>query len=538
MKRKHNYVLIQSALMLLALTNLAMSDSIDVVKVPSHEIFLNLSRNETIEYNNVIIEGDLDFKKSMPIYENGSSAKIMINSSINIENSSIEGIVDLSSCIFNSPISFTDTYFNQSVLFRNSILQKNVSFLRCCFNDTIDCSNAMFQRIADLSDTQFNGSASFNRSEFKRCSLFQNSHFNKKAFFELARFGEKADFINSFYGGIAYFNSSYYYDDASFGGSNFAKNAYFRDSKFQRAADFHNSYFAGSTSFRESKFLSSVYFNGTKFSKSADFVHCWILGSAFFYLVNFGNDIELNSSEIIGDVIFEKSSFSGNVYIYQLKFTNFKVEWDKIKNILYADGQTYFNLINNFKRMGLSGKSGAIDCYYRYKKEILIENQRSNWLEFIGNYLQWIAWGFGVRPSYAFSTSLCVIVLFGIFYGITKSIDTPKIPRAIYQHAIFISLILFFIMWGYLNCTLNIFLILLCTTIFVIIYLFGRSLVMDRITNNILFSFYIFFAFNPIYYWRKGAYLDFIILLETIMGWLVMAIFLGSLVNISWPFSW
>ncbi|VVB66806.1 Pentapeptide repeats (9 copies) [uncultured archaeon] len=513
MKLNRYPVLVLSVIILLPFTNLALSNSNALTRVPAQEVLFKLSHHMPVEYDNVIIVGDLELGNMRPnddykILENeqenlSGSQVIRLDSPIKITNSIINGNLSSSACIFEAPLIFSSTNFQQNTSFRGSRFNRETLFHGCNFNKNCDFSFTNFNHDADI-------------------------------------FQAAADFEDTTFNGYANFGNSDFFGSMFFGGSTFLRGCDFENSWFKKTACYNYTDFSDDANFKRCRFFDDAYFYKSKFYDSADFAMSIFLKSADFSWAYIGKNLKLNNSVFWDDVLFTKSSFIGDLIIHFTVFkSNFIVEWNDIKNKISADKGTYFNLVKIFKNMGLEGSGGAIDCYYLYKKEIMKDDkgiynfQRSIW-----DHLQWIVWGFGVRPWYTFSFSLCLIVLFGAFYSMTKLISAQIKPRANYSNIIFIWSIVFFILWGYLTYSFDIYHILFFSCCFLFLYIFLFYAFMNTITNNMLFSFNIFFAYNPYYSWKIGTNFDFIILFERILGWLLTAIFIGTLINISWPFTW
>ncbi|HOO55093.1 MAG TPA: pentapeptide repeat-containing protein [Methanothrix sp.] len=284
--------------------------------IQASKILAKIERGEDVEYDGVIVEGDLDISElKLPTdhVERTDLEKEMfglskemkvISSQITIINSQIWGMVN-----------FCDAYF-----------QKSISFRGTKFN---------------------NGDANFNGTEFNEYANFGGAEFSGYVSFVGTKFGNEADFESSEFGGEANFHSAEFGGDAGFEKAKFSGDAKFTkfggEPKF--SADFVEAKFRGSAYFNYTKFNGGVYFTDSKFDKYATFWEAEFGGVAYFGQAQFCKKLDLG----------------------RLKFDKLYISWSSIKeNILY-DGPAYLALIKNFK--AIEQFSDADDCYFQYRKK-------------------------------------------------------------------------------------------------------------------------------------------------------------------------
>ena len=180
--------------------------------VQASEILTKIQLDEPVEYDSVIIEGDLLLHQSEEakpvetkqigreriesIFFTTRVITISFSSPIKIENSIIEGNFDLSGVNFQKLASFRDTQFFGQTNFEGSHFDNLTMFSGCQFNKDVDFTGCEFKSKADFGDCQFNGSAKF-ESQFSEDAYFSNSNFNGIADFYPAQFNKTLEFYNT-----------------------------------------------------------------------------------------------------------------------------------------------------------------------------------------------------------------------------------------------------------------------------------------------------------------------------------------------------
>ena len=183
-------------------------------EVPASEILDKIQTGEPVEYDHVIIKGNLDVSKlDLPI-------KHVARTEYQIK---ILGIPE-DSKVISSSIKITDSKFDAEVTFKTILFESEVTFM-----------------------TTFNGDVQFDGATFKGYADFRFSTFNKDAWFREATFSEEgADFEGAIFGtayfigatfkGIAYFDSAIFNEEVCFEGAKFEGDVLtFRDATFIRA---------------------------------------------------------------------------------------------------------------------------------------------------------------------------------------------------------------------------------------------------------------------------------------------------------------
>lgn len=282
-------------------------ESKDLNEIHASDILAKIKKGEPIEYNHVIIKGDLNVSEINLPKENG---KFIITSPIKIIHSKIEGYINFAETIFAEAVDFNGSIFDTDVDFGNSQYRKGVSFNK----------------------SQFDGDVSFHRSQFSGNASFSKSRFNKEVFFR------KSQFI-----GNLSFNRSRFKGDAYFRESEFDGNAYYRKSQFNQDADFSQSKFNGSI---------------------ADFELAQFVGDAFFDDASFKEELSLSRTKYEKLYIRWKSVTKSK---YQWKFLE---NCRRTCSLAYEKDHgeaAYLLLIENFKKLGFF--EDADNCYYHYRNE-------------------------------------------------------------------------------------------------------------------------------------------------------------------------
>ena len=220
-----------------------MADELRSV-VPASEILEKIRKGEPIEYDNVIVEGDLDSTKlDLPtqqvertkheteVLKLSETAKI-VASSILITNSEIKGRVDFSKCVLQKGVTFRGTQFAEDNAHFSYAKLRFADFSGAQFTGYAHFMRAQFTGYAHFMRAQFTGYANFNDAEFGDYANFSESQYTESdAYFLDARFEGHANFSNAKFGDGAFF------DGAQFTGEILTfRNAIFADSRSQEDA--------------------------------------------------------------------------------------------------------------------------------------------------------------------------------------------------------------------------------------------------------------------------------------------------------------
>jgi len=140
-----------------------MVDSLLMIK--AEEILEKIEKGKPVEYENVIIYGDLDLHR-LDLPSNKSKLKV-IKSTIKIEYSVIKGDVFFDHAAFLGLVDFDGTSFTKAANFAGSDFQEDAGFSDAEFQGVANFSRASFATEANFSRARFND-ADFGRAQFDR----------------------------------------------------------------------------------------------------------------------------------------------------------------------------------------------------------------------------------------------------------------------------------------------------------------------------------------------------------------------------------
>lgn len=203
--------------------------------------------------------------------------------------------------------------------------------------------------------------------------------------------------------GDVFFDHSAFSGLVDFDGTAFTKAANFSGSYFQEDAGFSDSEFQGMANFSRAHFAIDANFSRAKFN-DADFGRARF--EKYFHLAN-AKVYTLKLS----DALFSPGS---SIHLKDFNFNRIAVRWNSIKDHIPFNGSVYLTLVRNFRN--LEQFEDQDDCYYQYRK---VKQARSHkTIHGLFDRLAWISCGYGVRPSHTILLSLAIILLFtGIFWA-------------------------------------------------------------------------------------------------------------------------
>lgn len=165
--------------------------------VSAEKIMEDVREGKSISYENVTIEGELDFTymvEKMPDlpkrskwWNNGGSNTVeeSIEVSISFFNCTFEE--DVLAYIHDDPSGYTFTAdFDKDVVFKDCKFKRNAMFKYSDFDGKVDFSGTKFQE-----------KSTFKYAEFDENADFTNSYFDDDATFKYAQFEEGASFKNA-----------------------------------------------------------------------------------------------------------------------------------------------------------------------------------------------------------------------------------------------------------------------------------------------------------------------------------------------------
>ena len=120
-------------------------------------------------------------------------------------------------------------------------------------------------------------------------------------------------------------------------------------------------------------------------------------------------------------MVFDGTAFrqGSRLYLAKADINRMIVSWSQIKDIISYDTAAYLALIKNYKDLGQG--NDASECYYEYR----YLNQAHKPIGF-SKFLDMVAWltcGYGVRPHYALFCGMVIILLFAIIYWAGRGVE-------------------------------------------------------------------------------------------------------------------
>ncbi len=461
------------------------SSASDLEHVEAEEIMAQIHQGNPVNYDHVIVDGYLHLKladisdinndnKSDQISgEQTEKVRIPVNSSIKITNSIMEGNINLDYADFQNDVSFEGTNFTKELSLRSSVFRKNAIFREAEFGDYVNFWLAEFKNDASFENVLFKGYADFRVAKFDKNAVFLGNQFYRDAKFYKAEFS-----------GITYFSMSHFRGDASFGDTQFKDTAHFDYCLFDKYSDF-----------RYADFDKDANFRGTQFHGSADF-----------------RDSILN-----GDSDFLETKYATDFDVRGMKFSTLWVNWPSIADYLISDGQVYLQLIKNFKN--LEQFDDAKECYYKYRLFSMDERSWSDTQKYL-DALAWLTCGFAVRPSFTILWMGIMIVLFAILFwaiDVFKEQPYPFIRDSLpyVQEATIMDA---------------------ATDIFQELPPYAanpsQKIRITTIIDALIFSAALFFTLPPPLEYIKSRRFRILFVIEDITGWLIMSLFMVTLLNI------
>lgn len=404
-------------------------------EIDAGEIVEKIQKGEPVEYDHVVVRGDLDLSRER--------LRKNITSPISFVDSIFDGKIDFSYSILEMPVVLYGSNFTRDVYFSGATFSGDAGF-----------GGATFSGVAYFERATFRSDASFEGSDFSGVANFVEATFSGDADFWGAIFSGDCDFGETTFGGTTYFGRATFSGTAYFGGATFSGIAYFGGATFNGYLHFEDSAFNGIVYFEGSAFNGPTFFFSTDFNINADFVWATFSGNANFEMATFNGYTLFFGTTFKGNSNFERAEFDGNIEFDDARFENdtsfyrilFKrpayfencymsslnltkaeysrlhLHWDDITS-LHFDEAAYLALIKNYNNLGWYGD--ANDCYYAYRNAVRENWQApssgfaaslSNLLDRLIDFGEWLLYGYGVRPTFPVAWSVGIILAFGIFF--------------------------------------------------------------------------------------------------------------------------
>jgi len=448
-------------ILLIALATMSAAQNPEEMKmVKVEEIYEKIDNSQPVQYNHVIIIGDLNLTKLyLPIDQNGNK---IVASSIQIKNS-----------VFEANLDFEDSVFLESIDFEGSTFRENAQFSGAQVDGSATFENVQFEKDASFYKSKFKNTANFNTVEFGGDVTFHDVEFDDDARFYESNFQGDATFDGSNFNGKAYFDGAQFNSYVNFGEVLFGKDVSFYQTKFDWNANFSSAKFGGMS-----------YFEGAYFAKNANFENAEFDRYVNFNSVRFEEDAVFKGTQFNRDSYFTGTEFGGNLNLDNAHFSALQIEWAAIKDHLLYNDATYVALIKDYE--GLGSFKDADDSYYQYRNEN--QARETSLGPKLMDILAWLTCGYGVRPLHTVGFSIFVCLIFAIFYWASGVVSKCKCALSSLEE-------------------------------------FQSS----PLVNSIYFSVMAFITPHASVEWRPSGNWKFVVLLEHILGWMIMALFLVTL---------
>lgn len=429
--------------------------------LPAQQILSQIAAGQPVHYDGIAITGDLNL--SVLPEARIPAAIALVNCTI--PDASFEGVTfgqdavfwgssfgnasfkkaaflgraDYSNASFHQA-SFAGCTFHQPALFSGALFENNVSF-----------EDASFGLDAFFNAARFLGWVDFNYSDFDSYSYFAAAEFSGDAFFSDVDLSAASDFSLATFSGEANFIRSRL-SEPYFGEVLFAGPARFGLARFSGLSSFGGAVFADEAGFGLARFSDAAYFSGTNFQDLALFGLARFEDIVTFQEARFQGDLNFKAATI-SSLLFEKAELlpGSRIILNDTEINLFRAHWDEIKDHVAWQPGAYLALVENYRRLGWSKDED--DCYYQYRR--LDQAGKSwGWSKII-DILAWLSCGYGVRPGYAVAWSLLTILFFGLIFwagdGIRRSskplsgpAEEDSIPeRVSLRNALFFSTMIF-----------------------------------------------------------------------------------------------
>jgi pentapeptide repeat protein len=507
-----------------------------------------------LELNNISFDQIHVIPYNASSIRNDTNIKI-VESEIIIKDSVFEDDVDFSNSIFEKRVDFSNTIFQRNVDFSGSNFSNDVNFFGARFDNKTIFQNVNFNGYTSFKGSDFNGNVFFCGSRFynitdfnfvhfygwsnfgaiilyvpnnnyylvdsvfwptrntifynetwfvgaifERSTNFRNISFNL-IYFSHANFKDHTDFSNAIFNDVSDFSNASF-ETAIFQNVIFNNDTIFWPATFNSNAYFINTSFNGDALFIDSNFNSDVYFTSASFNNITDFTESSFKGDTYFNYANFEDYTSFNDVDFGDETSFINADINGSISFADSKFDELDISWNSLEHVLVYDGAFYVKLIKNFRN--LEQYNDADNAYYKYQDQNR-KNDGNLW-----DYLMYITCGYGVKPQRTAIVGIFLIMVFFplIFFilGMSKSEALecsfiafingydPHIINKDYNNRIFQN-----------HMNLKRLLTLYWTEKF-------RKILEGRLTNKLLLTFFL--------------------LLEKLMGWFVLALFLVTLTNV------
>ena len=277
--------------------------------IDASEIIEKINNGQDVIYENVIIEGDLDFTQVDNLlyadlnldryvisdlddmYDRTSdNYYVEIDSKIEFINCEFEGVVTgyrvdeeenrIYNAKFNNTVSFGGCTFTADVNFKYSLFEEETEMEYSILEAVSNFKYAQFNSIINFSGTDFYSYSNFSSARFNGLAVFQKTNFNKKALFGQANFAKAVYFTGTTFTERALFTYAKF-KEAVFSNARFDSDGVFSYATFKESAKFTNAKFNDKAEFQNAK-LNDIDLEGTTFNMLPDFKNTLVNKSNLF----------------------------------------------------------------------------------------------------------------------------------------------------------------------------------------------------------------------------------------------------------------
>ncbi len=336
-----------------------------------------------------------------------------------------------------------------------------------------------------ITNSQFEGDLRFSGSRFDRPINFSGTTFLRNVNFTNSQCVKTAIFSRAQFLGYADFYGTEFKDLLDFDGSIFYKSASFNNTEFNIYSDFSGVIFKGYVFFKDAVIRGYTYFTGSQFEDCASFYRAEFYQETRFDDAKFLRYANFNESRFKDYTYFSGVKFEGPLSLNKTKIPDWIIDWRSVDVHLVYNEAAYLALMQRF---WASGDFNAYDdCYYQYR-------WKKQSLEPIGaskayDTLAWATCGYGIRPQHTFAFGFVLIILFGLVFWRANLVQRLPVSQSTHQK---------------------------------------KKSWFSALEESIYFSIMMFmtrppYGLHPMERWR------YLIILEYILGWLLMALFLVTL---------
>ena len=342
-------------------------------EVPASEILSKIQDGKSVEYDHIIVKGDLDLSHL--------SFQKNITSYIRINDSVFDGLVSFDYKNFSEPVDFSGSNFTKNAGFNNSHFAGYTHFIESTFSGDVWFTESTFHwadawsfikaddghiitvydvglewrlnlarstrdrfdRSVEFNGARFNGDARFTGARFGRWggAVFNEARFNEDVWFDRAEFGPGAEYNGARFNGRADFSKATFYETADFSKATFYEDIVFSETMFYWGAKFNGATFYkyalftratfnGYAGFLKAIFNENAMFAGATF-RDSKFNGARFNGEAWFGKATFYEDADF-SEAFYEDIWFSGATFNGDVWFINATFNRYAVFEDTTFN--------------------------------------------------------------------------------------------------------------------------------------------------------------------------------------------------------------